>query len=82
MRRLMLAIAVLSFVLFPLASCIVHTPRSGYRRQHNCYRHCARFRVRRTCERRCSIYRNGVCVSFRQVCRQSRYCARYVRRCR
>ena len=82
MRRLMLALAVFSFVLLPLTSCIVRSPRSGYRRQRNCYRKCARYRVRRSCVRRCQVFRNGVCVSYRQVCKQRRYCARYVSRCR
>ena len=84
MRRLMLAVAFLSFVLLPLASCIVHTPRARGRhyRSRNCQRRCVSYGHRRHCNRRCSVYRNGVCVSYRQVCQHTRYCARYRSYCR
>jgi hypothetical protein len=85
MRRLMLVVAVLSFVWLPLASCII-APRPGYQRQRqrqrNCYRSCAAYSQRRRCTRRCQVYRNGVCVSYRQVCKHTRYCSRYRSRCR
>lgn len=87
MRALLLAMGLL-LSSGGLWGCIVRPP--GYRTTHYQYRHeprrcttgCADEGLRRVCQRRCRIWRNGVCVSYRESCRDERYCRRQVTRCR
>ncbi|MCK5800359.1 MAG: hypothetical protein KAI47_24380 [Deltaproteobacteria bacterium] len=86
MRRFLLAIvAFFAFVLVPLSSCLIQAPggtQKHHRYKRNCTRTCAAYANRRHCAQRCQVYRNGVCVSYKQVCTNTRHCTRYRSRCR
>lgn len=77
MRRLLLALALL-LTIPVISSCFVPV---RHHRRRNCYRKCVYNAHRRSCQQQCEIYRNGVCVAYREVCRHVRYCARYRTRC-
>ena len=81
MRRLLIALALI--VAFPaLSGCLVRThPRHRTYRSGNCRTRCVRYAHRRQCSRRCHVWRNGVCVAYRQHCSHARYCVRRATRC-
>lgn len=82
MRSVLLALAFL-VALPALSGCIVRTsPRHKTYRSRNCRTSCVQYARRRRCTRRCHVWRNGVCVAYRQHCSQSRYCVRRATRCR
>ncbi|MBK8481966.1 MAG: hypothetical protein IPL40_12465 [Proteobacteria bacterium] len=87
MRALLLAVALL-LGSSGMSGCIVPAP--GYRVTHQqrrsqprrCTTACAGQGQRRVCQRRCRIWRNGICASYRESCRNEQFCRRHVTRCR
>jgi len=94
MRQAVVALALLMSLggLSTLSGCIIRHrgPRAYHRASHpghpgphrRCATQCGDWGYRRTCQRRCHAWRNGVCVSYRQSCQRTRYCRRQVTRCR
>lgn len=82
MRRtvLMLLFAILAGTT--LAACIVHTPSRRYHQGARCQSACVEFAYRQNCYTRCSIWRNGICISRSPYCTRRRVCVRYATRCR
>jgi hypothetical protein len=81
MRQAMLAVSLM-LAMATAGGCIVHHRHRGPSRGRNCRTECASYGHRRVCNRRCRVWRNGVCASYRQQCRRTRYCRRHVTRCR
>ena len=65
-----------------LSGCIVHHKNHPPPSAKRCSTHCASYAKRRVCNRKCRVWRNGVCVSYKQHCHHTRYCKRHVTRCR
>ena len=82
-RYLYLMLATFS-LSWTLSGCIVHHRGRSYRRGRpaRCRTVCTRYGYRRNCARRCRVWRNGVCVAYRQNCRRARYCVNRATRCK
>ena len=82
MRHALLAVS-LTLALLSAGGCIVHHRHRGAPvRNSRCATQCAAYGQRRVCNRRCSVWRNGVCAKYRQHCHNTRYCRRHATRCR
>ena len=81
MRQVLVALALFALSVPTLSGCIV-APGPRYRHNRgNCHQQCARWGHRRRCAQRCQVYRDGVCVSYRDVCERERFCTAYRTRC-
>jgi len=80
--RQVLAALVLGLGVAALSGCIVQHRNGPPPRGGRCSTQCASYGKRRVCDRRCRVWRNGVCVSYKQHCEHTRYCQRHVTRCR
>lgn len=88
MRMLMIAVALL-FGAGALGGCIIRPVGYGPRHRvvyrsepQRCATRCGAYGHRRICQRRCSVWRNGVCVRYVEACRNEAHCQRQVTRCR
>lgn len=78
-------VGLLLFVsLAMLSSCIVRHRRHHHHhrpRGRRCHTRCAKYAYRTRVQRRCKVWRNGVCVGYRTYRHRTRYCVRRATRC-